>query len=300
MSLLSVGTIAFDSVETPSGKRDDAIGGSVSYLGTAASYFSDVQMVSVIGEDFPEEIIDFFQTRKIDTSGIRRLPGKTFRWTGRYGDNLNEAQTLETQLNVLNEFDPTVPESYRDTEYVVLGNIEPGLQRAVVEQLKNPKVVMCDTMNFWIEGSKESLIQTLKHIDVLCINEGEARQLSGEHNIVKAVKAVRKMGPQSVIVKRGEYGALVYAFDEWFSAPALPLETIVDPTGAGDSFAGGLMGYLASIKQGLTPDTLRQGIIWGSVMASFNVEDFSLDRLKSLKDDEIQNRYKMFQDLARF
>ena len=299
MSLLAVGTVAFDCVETPFGKHDDIIGGSVSYLGTSASYFTDVRMMSVIGEDFPEETLEFFRSRKINTDGVKRLPGETFRWRGKYTDNLNEAQTLDTQLNVLTQFDPAVPEAFKDSEYLVLGNISPDLQLNVLEQVPNAKLVACDTMNFWITGALEDLKKTLKKVNLLSINDSEARMLSGEHNLVHAAKAIGKMGPEILVIKRGEHGALVVTDEGMFSAPAMPLDVIKDPTGAGDSFAGGLMGYIAR-KGSWDLNSLRQGVILGSVMASYNVQDFSLERLKTLTHDDIRDRYKAFSDLTRF
>lgn len=299
MSLLAVGTVAFDCVETPFGKHDDIIGGSVSYLGTSASYFTDVRMMSVIGEDFPEETLEFFRSRKINTDGVKRLPGKTFRWRGKYTDNLNEAETLDTQLNVLTEFDPAVPEEFKNSDYLVLGNISPDLQLNVLNQVPNAKLVACDTMNFWISGALEDLKKTLKKVNLLSINDGEARMLSGEHNLVHAAKAIRAMGPDVLIIKRGEHGALAVTEEGMFSAPAMPLDVIKDPTGAGDSFAGGLMGYIAR-KGTWDLETLRQGVILGSVMASFNVQDFSLERLKTITHDDIRSRYEAFAELTRF
>ena len=299
MTLLAVGTVAFDCVETPFGKRDDILGGSVSYLGTAASYFTNVRMMSVIGEDFPQGILDFFEQRDIDASGVKRIPGQTFRWRGRYTENLNEAQTLETQLNVLTDFDPKVPDAFLDSDYLVLGNISPDLQLNVLEQVEGAKLVACDTMNFWIDGALEDLKKTLKKVHLLSINDGEARMLSGEHNLVKAAKAIQAMGPDILVIKRGEHGALCCTPEGMFAAPAMPLETIMDPTGAGDSFAGGLMGYIAQTGR-WDLASLRQAVILGSVMASFNVQDFSLDRLKSLSHDDIRRRYQDFADLTSF
>jgi sugar/nucleoside kinase (ribokinase family) len=299
MSLLAVGTVAFDCVETPFGKHDDIIGGSVSYLGTSASYFTDVRMMSVIGEDFPEDTLEFFRSRKINTDGVKRLPGKTFRWRGKYTDNLNEAETLDTQLNVLTEFDPRVPEEFKNSDYLVLGNISPDLQLNVLNQVPNAKLVACDTMNFWISGALEDLKKTLKKVNLLSINDGEARMLSGEHNLVHAAKAIRAMGPDILIIKRGEHGALAVTDEGMFSAPAMPLDVIKDPTGAGDSFAGGLMGYIAR-KGSWDLESLRQGVILGSVMASYNVQDFSLERLKTLSQEDITSRYQEFANLTRF
>ena len=297
--LLIVGTVAFDCVETPFGKRDDILGGSVSYLGTSASYFTQVRMMSVIGEDFPQGILDFFEQRDIDASGVKRIPGQTFRWRGRYSENLNEAQTLETQLNVLTDFDPKVPDAFLDSDYLVLGNISPDLQLNVLEQVKGAKLVACDTMNFWIDGALEDLKKTLKKVHLLSINDGEARMLSGEHNLVKAAQAIHAMGPDILVIKRGEHGALCCTPEGMFAAPAMPLETIMDPTGAGDSFAGGLMGYIAQTGR-WDLASLRQAVILGSVMASFNVQDFSLDRLKSLSHDDIRGRYQAFAELTAF
>ena len=299
MSLLAVGTVAFDCVETPFGKHDDIIGGSVSYLGTSASYFTDVRMMSVIGEDFPEDTLEFFRSRKINTDGVKRLPGKTFRWRGKYTDNLNEAETLDTQLNVLTEFDPRVPEEFKNSDYLVLGNISPDLQLNVLNQVPDAKLVACDTMNFWISGALEDLKKTLKKVNLLSINDGEARMLSGEHNLVHAAKAIRAMGPDILIIKRGEHGALAVTDEGMFSAPAMPLDVIKDPTGAGDSFAGGLMGYIAR-KGSWDLESLRQGVILGSVMASYNVQDFSLERLKTLTQEDITSRYQAFANLTRF
>jgi sugar/nucleoside kinase (ribokinase family) len=299
MSLLAVGTVAFDCVETPFGKHDDIIGGSVSYLGTSASYFTDVRMMSVIGEDFPEDTLEFFRSRKINTDGVKRLPGKTFRWRGKYTDNLNEAETLDTQLNVLTEFDPRVPEEFKNSDYLVLGNISPDLQLNVLNQVPDAKLVACDTMNFWISGALEDLKKTLKKVNLLSINDGEARMLSGEHNLVHAAKAIRAMGPDILIIKRGEHGALAVTEEGMFSAPAMPLDVIKDPTGAGDSFAGGLMGYIAR-KGSWDLESLRQGVILGSVMASYNVQDFSLERLKTLTQEDITSRYQAFANLTRF
>ncbi len=299
MSLLAVGTVAFDCVETPFGKHDDIIGGSVSYLGTSASYFTDVRMMSVIGEDFPEDTLEFFRSRKINTDGVKRLPGKTFRWRGKYTDNLNEAQTLDTQLNVLTEFDPAVPEAFKNSDYLVLGNISPDLQLNVLEQVPSAKLVACDTMNFWITGALEDLKKTLTKVNLLSINDQEARMLSGEHNLLHAAKGIRKMGPEILVIKRGEHGALVVTDEGMFSAPAMPLDVIKDPTGAGDSFAGGLMGYIAR-KGSWDLESLRQGVILGSVMASYNVQDFSLERLKTLTHDDIRDRYQAFSELTRF
>ena len=299
MSLLVVGSVAFDSVKTPFGQAEEVLGGSATYFSTAASYFTDVRLVAVIGEDFPEKHINFLKSRKVDVSGLQRSSGKTFRWKGEYGYDLNEAKTLETHLNVFETFKPQIPEQYRESDIVFLANIDPVLQREVLHQIKRPKLVACDTMNFWIGGKKDELIKTLAEVDILIINEAEARELAGEPNLVRASRAVQKMGPKTLIVKQGEYGALMFNGSGVFSAPAYPLETVFDPTGAGDSFAGGFMGYLANTGN-FDEKSLRQAIIFGSVMASFNVEDFSLNRMKILGYDEIQARYMEFKRLTFF
>jgi sugar/nucleoside kinase (ribokinase family) len=299
MSLLAVGTLAFDSIQTPFGNRTEALGGSASFLATSASYFSPTRMVGVIGQDFPEEHLDFFKSRNIDISGVERAAGKTFRWHGKYNDNLNVAHTLETHLNVLEDFDPSLPESYKDSSHLVLGNFEPTLQGKVLAQVSNPKFIACDTMNFWIENARDKLVEILSKVHLLSVNDGEARMLSGEYNLVKAAQAIRKMGPKWLIIKRGEHGALLFDDDGIFMAPAYPLEVINDPTGAGDSFAGGLMGFIARSTD-ITGRTLRQAIITGSVMASFAVEDFSLDRFRQLTQDEIRVRFETFRQLTHF
>ena len=299
MSLLVVGTLAFDCVDTPFGRRDNVLGGSASYLATAAAYFGPVYMAGVIGVDFPKAHLDFFQTRNIDISGVQSLPGKTFRWRGHYSHDLNVAETLETQLNVLAAFKPTLPEKYCDAKVVVLGNIDPDLQRKVLEQVRAPTMVACDTMNFWIERHNDKLRETLKRVDLLSINEGEARQLSNEYNLVKAAGIIRAMGPRILVIKRGEYGALMFSDEGVFAAPGFPLEVVCDPTGAGDTFAGAMMGYLAS-KKSITARTLREAVVMGSVMASFVVEDFSLDRLRQVTLRDVHQRVGLFAQLIQF
>lgn len=299
MSLLVVGSVAFDSVKTPFGEVDEVLGGSATYFSTAASYFTDVNLVAVIGEDFPEEHVEFLSGRSINVEGLSRVPGRTFRWRGEYSYQLNEAKTLETQLNVFKEFRPTLPASYQDAEFVFLANIDPDLQRDVLTQVKSPKLVACDTMNFWIEGKRESLIETLKAVDILIINDGEARELAGEVNLVKAAKKIISLGPLTLVIKQGEYGALMFTQHSVFSAPAYPLEEVFDPTGAGDSFAGGFMGFLS--KCGSVDDTnIRKAVIYGSAMASINVEAFSLNRMRHLTQEDIHNRYQAFKALTFF
>lgn len=299
MSLLVVGSVAFDSVKTPFGEREEILGGSATYFSTAASYFTDVNLVAVVGKDFPEHDINFLKSRGINVEGLERQSGKTFRWKGEYGFQLNEANTLETHLNVFETFRPTIPQSYSDSEVVFLANIDPELQSEVLRQVNSPKIIACDTMNFWISGKRESLLNTLKSVDVLIINDGEARQLAMEANLVKAAGVIRSYGPKHVIVKRGEYGALMFNSKSVFAAPAYPLESVFDPTGAGDSFAGGFLGYLASTRN-FTEASMRQAVIFGSVMASFVVEDFSLNRIRALDYEEILNRYREFKRLTHF
>lgn len=299
MSIVVVGTVAFDTVETPFGRGENVLGGSATYFSTSASFFTDVSLVAVVGEDFPDEHVQFLQSRDINTDGLQRIPGKTFHWTGKYGYDLNEAQTLDTQLNVLTEFKPDLPESYRASEYLFLANIDPDLQMEVLEQMHKPKLVACDTMNFWISSKPEALRRVLQKVDIVVINEGEARQFTGEANLVKAARQIIALGCKRLVVKRGEYGVLMFTADSVFAAPAYPLEEVFDPTGAGDTFAGGFMGYLANSGD-LSEEGIRQAIVFGSVMASFNVEDFSLDRMKRLDYKQIESRYKSFKALTSF
>jgi sugar/nucleoside kinase (ribokinase family) len=299
MALLVVGSVALDSLETPFGRRDDVLGGSASYFSVCASYFGPIRMVAVVGEDFPEEHLRFFRSRGVDLDGLVRQPGRTFRWKGRYEFDLNTAHTLDTQLNVFADFRPDLPAHYRDSEYVFLGNIDPDLQRRVLDQIRAPHFVACDTMNFWISSKRESLLRTLRRVDMLFVNDAEVRQLAEEHNVVKAAKRVLSMGPRAVVVKRGEYGALFFSGDEVFAASAYPLPGVFDPTGAGDSFAGGFMGYLARSRRE-DHGTLRRAIVLGSVLASFTVEQFSLERLRTLGPAEIRARFAETKQLAHF
>jgi sugar/nucleoside kinase (ribokinase family) len=299
MSILVVGSVAFDSIETPFGKVDEALGGSATYFSTSASFFSEVNLVAVVGDDFPDKHRQMLAERNIDLTGLQTAPGNTFRWKGRYGFDLNEAHTLDTQLNVFESFSPQLPESYRDAEYVFLANIDPELQLDVLKQVRKPKLVACDTMNFWIEGKREQLVKTLGFVDILIINEGEVRQLADEANLQKAARLILAMGPKTLIVKRGEYGVLMFTEHSIFSAPAVPLEEVFDPTGAGDTFAGGFFGYLAS-TQNLSEANMRQAVVFGSVMASFTVESFSLDRLKALDYNEIKSRFSEVKLLTDF
>jgi len=299
MSLLVVGSVALDSLETPFGQRQEVLGGSACYFSTCASFFGPARVVAVVGEDFPQEHLDFLASRGVDLAGLVRKPGRTFRWKGRYEFDLNTAHTLDTQLNVFADFKPELPEAYRDSEYVFLGNIDPDLQRTVLEQVRAPRFVACDTMNFWIDSKRDSLLRTLRRVDLLFVNDAEARQLSGEHNIVKAARRILSYGPRAVVVKRGEHGALYFSGSEVFAASAYPLLDVFDPTGAGDSFAGGFMGYLA--RSGVEePMVMRRAIVLGSVLASFAVEQFSLERLRHLTADEIRGRYAEARQLAHF
>jgi len=299
MSILVVGTVAFDSVETPFGKQDNILGGSATYFSTSASFFTDVNLVAVVGEDFPDEHVDFLKSRNINVDGLARNAGKTFHWKGKYGYDLNEAQTLETHLNVLETFRPELPAGYQDAEYLFLANIDPDLQLEVMSQAKGAKVLACDTMNFWIASKPAALQKVLEKVDIAIINEGEARQFAGEANLVKAARKILALGVKTLIIKRGEYGVLMFNGSSVFAAPAYPLEEVFDPTGAGDTFAGGFMGYLANTGD-LSEAGIRQAIIFGSVMASFNVEDFSLNRLKKLDYREIEERYRNFKALTHF
>ncbi len=297
--LLVVGSVAFDTVRTPFGEATEVLGGSATYFSTAASFFTDVDLIAVVGEDFPDEYITFLKSRGIDVSGLERRSGKTFRWQGEYTYQLNEAHTLDTQLNVLESFRPKIPGHYRTPDMLFLGNIDPELQMDVLNQVERPRIVACDTMNFWIHGKREALWKVLETIDVLVINDGEARELGQDFSLVKVAKDVLARGPKYFIVKRGEYGVLMFHEKGVFGAPAFPLEMVKDPTGAGDTFAGGFMGHLSSTGD-LSDAGLRRAIILGSVMASFTVEGFSLDRLRSLEYQDIESRFRDFKRLTHF
>ncbi len=297
--LLVVGSVAFDTVRTPFGTATEVLGGSATYFATAASFFTDVDLIAVVGEDFPEEHVTFLKSRGIDVSGLERRSGKTFRWQGEYTYQLNEAHTLDTQLNVLESFRPKIPDHYRSPGTLFLGNIDPELQMDVLNQVERPPIVACDTMNFWISGKQEALWDVLEKIDVLIINDGEARELGQDFSLVKVAKDVLGRGPKCLIIKRGEYGVLMFNEKQVFGAPAFPLEMVQDPTGAGDTFAGGFMGYLSSTED-FSDIGLRRAIIFGSVMASFTVEGFSLDRLRRLERQEIESRFRDFKRLTHF
>ena len=300
LPILIVGSMAFDDLELPTGKFPDVVGGSATYGAYAASTFAPVRLVAVVGSDFPEEQLTALSARGCDVAGVeRRTDGKTFRWAGRYSDNLASRETLDTQLNVFASFDPKLPPSYRGTPLVLLGNIHPALQVSVLSQIERPRLVLADTMNFWIEGERKALGEMLARIDTLVINEEEVRQLSGEHNVAKAARATRKMGPKRIIVKRGEYGALLFDEEGAFFAPAYPLEDVVDPTGAGDSFAGGLVGYLARNGE-ITPLALRRAIMVASACASYCVEGVGTSRLATLTEGAVGSRIAEFHQLTHF
>ena len=299
MSILVVGSVAYDTVETPFGKAERVLGGSASFFSVAASFFTPVNLVAVVGEDFGEEQLAAFRDRPIDLEGLERMAGQTFHWQGKYSLDLNSRKTIRTDLNVFEFFKPRIPASYRSSEAVFLGNIDPVLQRDVLAQVERPRLVACDTMNFWIDGKPKELRETLRQVQVLLINDAEARELSGEWNLVKAARVVREMGPRTLVLKKGENGAMMFTEDGTFAAPAFPLEDVFDPTGAGDTFAGGFLGYLASTgEQG--DAALRRAVVMGSALASFCCEAFSLDRLLTLTREEIEERYGLFQDLTRF
>lgn len=300
MSLLVVGSVAFDAVETPFGKCDKMLGGSASHFSISASYYSDVRIVGVVGGDFTDVERQVFDSHGIDTSDLERIPdGKTFRWQGRYDYDLNVAHTLDTQLNVFADFQPKLSEASKKCRLVFLGNIQPDLQREVREQITGAELVALDTMNLWIDIAKESLLRTIRGVDLVIINDAEARQLTGVPNLIKAAREILSWGPRALIVKRGEYGAALFTPQNYFAIPAYPLESVFDPTGAGDTFAGGFMGYLASQGE-LDEAAMRRAMIFGSVMASFNVEEFGTDRVRRLTEDEINGRFRAFKQMTHF
>jgi sugar/nucleoside kinase (ribokinase family) len=299
MSILVVGTVAFDSIETPFGSAERILGGSASYFALAASFFTSVRIVGVIGEDFPHEHIELFKQRNIDVEGIKRDKGDTFHWRGRYHEDINLRDTLELHLNVLSGFVPRLPERYRDAEYVFLGNIDPLMQLEVLNQIHRMKLVVCDTMDHWIRESAANLHKVLKRIEMLVINDSEARLLSGQSNVVRAARAILKMGPKIVLIKRGEYGVLQFSDSQVFATPAYPLEEVFDPTGAGDSFAGGFLGQLARSGDA-SQRGIRRAIVYGSVVASFTVEDFGVKRLTTASLPDIEERFERFVELTDF
>lgn len=304
MSILAVGSVAFDNITTPSGRAENVLGGSATYFALAGSYFTDVRIVAVVGEDFTADHENVLKKRGVDTRGIERAAGKTFRWGGQYLDNLNEAKTDFTELNVFEKFQPRIPPGYKDSKFLFLGNIHPALQTAVRRELSGAKLTGGDTMNFWIQGNRHELVETLRLVNILLINDGEAKMLAGETSLPKAARKVLSMGPQALVIKHGEYGATIFfregAFGVGthpFRAPALPIEEVKDPTGAGDSFAGGFMGYIASQGE-VNRETLKRALFYGGVMGSFAVERFGTERLQSLTKNEIEARFQLFRELT--
>jgi sugar/nucleoside kinase (ribokinase family) len=299
MSILVVGSVAYDTVETPFGRAEKVLGGSASFFSVAASFFAPVNLVAVVGDDFSDQAMSAFAGRPVDLEGLERTAGKTFHWQGKYSYDLNSRETVCTDLNVFEFFKPRIPDRYRRSEHVFLGNIDPVLQRQVLDQVERPQLVACDTMNFWISGKPEELRRTLAAVDILLINDAEARQLSGEWNVVKAARAIRALGPRTLVIKKGEHGVLMFSEEGSFAAPAYPLEEVFDPTGAGDTFAGGFLGSLAGSAK-VDEAALRRAVIMGSTLASFCVEAFSLDRLLTLSRPEIDARYRLFKRLTHF
>ncbi len=302
MSLLTVGSVAFDAIETPFGKTDKIIGGAGTYIALSASFYEQNQkIVSVVGDDFPKEMLETLAAKGVDLEGLQIKQGeKTFFWSGRYHNDMNSRDTLVTELNVLENFDPIIPESYQGVDYLILGNLSPQVQRSVIERLaKRPKLIAMDTMNFWMDIALDELKKTIQLVDVLIINDEEARQLSGEYSLAKASKVIRAMGPKYLIIKKGEHGALLFNEDKVFFAPALPLEEVFDPTGAGDTFAGGFIGYLASTDD-ISFDNMKRAIINGSAMASFCVEKFGTEKLLTITKQDVENRIEQFVALANF
>ncbi len=299
--LLIVGTVAFDAIETPFGKTDKILGGAGTYIGLSASNFDiESAVVSVVGEDFPQEYLDLLTNNNINIEGIEIVEGgKTFFWSGRYHNDLNTRDTLDTQLNVLADFDPKVPENFKDAEYVMLGNLHPMVQLSVLEQVENPKLVVLDTMNFWMDNTLEDLKKVIAKVDVITINDEEARQLSGEHSLVKAARIIADMGPKYIVIKKGEHGALLFHKEQIFFAPALPLEEVFDPTGAGDTFAGGFIGYLARTED-ISFENMKSAIIYGSNLASFCVEKFGTERMQSLDRSDMNDRLNEFRKLTQY
>ena len=301
MGVLISGTVTLDTVETPQEKVEDILGGSGTYAAVAASFFGiPVHLVGVVGADFPQEYTDFLQTRGVCLEGLKRVAdGKTFRWGGKYTEDFNVRDTLFTELNVIADFHPVLPNTYKQTPYLFLANDPPQLQLSIIEQASNPKLIVCDTMDFWIHEERAALEKTIGRVDILILNDSEAKLLTGESNLLNAARAILRNGPQRVIIKKGEHGAISITESSFFSAPAYPLANVVDPTGAGDCFAGGFMGYLASVDD-VSEGSIRKAMMYGTVAASFNIEDFSINRQKSVQFDEIEERYRELQDAVRF
>jgi len=299
MAILCVGSVALDSVETPFGRAERVLGGSAVFFSAAATFFSPVRLVGVVGDDYPHGELAFLAERGADLSGIETRPGESFFWAGRYHYDLSTRDTLETRLGVFADFRPTIPERFRNSRYVFLGNIDPRLQHDVLDHVDRPEVVACDTMNYWIEGNRKELLTLLERVDILLVNDAEVRQLADEPNLLKAARWIRDRGPKIVVVKKGEHGAILFA-DGWaFFVPGYPLETVFDPTGAGDAFAGGFVGYVAQMES-LAADELRRAMVFGSVMGSYAVEDFSVDRFKRLESDDIDARVREFREMTAF
>lgn len=292
MSVVVVGSLALDSIKTPFGEKTDVLGGSATYFSYAASFFTDVKLVGVVGKDFPQVHLGLLKKRGVDLAGLQTAEGETFRWSGSYEYDMNAAKTLDTRLNVFGAFKPVLPESYRDADCVFLANIDPALQLEVLTQVRRPKFVAADTMNLWINIKKEAVLEVLKRVDMMVLNDGEARQLTGEAGLVKAGRKIQAWGPAHVVIKKGEHGALLFSKKSVYAAPAFPLENVFDPTGAGDTFAGGFIGYVNKMKNRLSEDVLHRAVFHGTVMASFTVEDFSLDRLKRVRPADINTRLR--------
>lgn len=299
MSILVVGSVALDTVETPFGRADDALGGSATFFSAAASLFGPVQLVGVVGDDYPLGALDFLSERGVDLSGLEQAAGESFRWSGVYSFDLNSRETLETRLGVFADFDPKIPEEFRDAEWVFLGNIDPELQLGVLDQVRSPRFVACDTMNLWIEIKRDRVLDLLKRVDMLLVNDAEARQLSGDHNLARAARWIMDQGPRYLIIKKGEHGAILFTPQSVFFAPGFPLEEVFDPTGAGDAFAGGFMGHLAQCGR-VDDGDLRRAVIYGSVLGSFAVEKFSVERFRDLTADEIEDRVRAFREMTVF
>lgn len=299
MSVLVVGSIALDTIETPFGMASDTVGGSGTFFSAAASLFGAVQLVGVVGDDYPLEQLRFLEEHGVDLSGVERRPGESFRWSGVYSYDLNSRETRETRLGVFADFQPKLPERFRDTRYVFLGNIDPELQLDVLRQVHAPRLVACDTMNFWISGKREALLELLSRVNLLMVNDSEARELSGDHNLLRAARWIQRHGPEMVIIKKGEHGAMLFTRDLIFNAPGFPLEDVYDPTGAGDAFAGGFVGYLARCDA-LTDEHLRRAMIYGSALGSFSVERMGVERLINLKAQEVHDRVRAFHGMTTF
>lgn len=299
MSLLVVGSVALDTVETPFGRADDALGGSATFFSASASLFCPVQLVGVVGDDYPTDALGFLSDRGVDLRGLEHAEGESFRWSGVYSYDLSSRETLETRLGVFADFAPKIPSEFRDAEWVFLGNIDPELQLGVLDQVRSPKFVACDTMNLWIDIKRDRLLDLLKRVDLLCVNDGEARQLAGDHNLARAARWIQSQGPRYLIIKKGEHGAILFTPNSTFFAPGYPLEEVFDPTGAGDCFAGGFMGHLAACGRHEDGD-LRRAVIYGSVLGSFACERFSVERLKDLTLEEVEERVRQFREMTVF